>query len=124
MPQAKKKIDEFIKALRAVAAGYPEATEGIACEGTVIEKHTFKARTKAFLFIGTADLMVKLSASLTEAAEMAATEPGRYRAGAHGWVSVTFDDEYIPPMRIIERWIDESYRLLAPKGLVAVLDIR
>ncbi len=115
---------ELLRALRRSALGYPEAREGIACEGTPIEKRTFKARDKAFLFLGATDAMVKLGASLAEATGLAAKEPGRYRAGAGGWVKVTFTDDDGPPLDLLERWIDESYRLLAPRSLAASIPAR
>lgn len=121
MPRKKLSLAESLKALRAFAASYPEANEGIACEGTALEKSTFKARNKSFLFLGRKDLMVKLGDSLPEASALAAKEPGRYKVGAPGWVTVTFGEEDALPLDLLERWIDESYRLLAPKGLLAIL---
>jgi hypothetical protein len=107
--------------LRTLALAYPEVGEGVACEGTALEKSTFKARNKAFLFLGTADMMVKLGDSLAEAVGLASEEPDRYKVGAHGWVTVSFDDRELPPIDLLERWIDESYRLIAARQLVAML---
>lgn len=110
-----------MKSLRTLALRYPEAQEGVACEGTSAEKVTVKAQRKAFLFLGVSDAMLKLRESLAEAAELASKEPGRYKIGAHGWVTVTFGDGEPSPLDVLERWIDESYRLVAPKQLVASL---
>lgn len=110
----------FIEALRNQALRYPEAVAGIACAGTALEKTTVKARDKAFLFLGAADAMVKLGPSLAEATELATWEPERFKVGAHGWVTATFQDGS-PLPEVLERWIDESYRLVAPKALVAKL---
>jgi predicted DNA-binding protein (MmcQ/YjbR family) len=107
--------------LRRFALGYPEAREGISCAGTALEKRTVNAGKKAFLFLGRADAMVKLGASLDEAAELAAREPGQCKVGAHGWVTVGLGDG-APPRALLERWVDESYRLVAGKQLVARLD--
>ena len=107
--------------LRRVALRYPEAEEGVACEGTAAEKRTIKARGKAFLFLGATGAMLKLRESLTEAAGLAAAEPDRYRVGAHGWVTITFGDTESPAVDLLVRWVDESYRLLAPKQLVTLL---
>jgi predicted DNA-binding protein (MmcQ/YjbR family) len=85
-----------------------------------LEKRTVNARSKAFLFLGAADAMVKLGASLAEATELAGREPGRYRVGAHGWVTVALGDGG-PPLALLEGWVDESYRLVAGKQLVARL---
>ena len=113
-----------MEALRVIALRYPEAEEGIACRGTSLECSTFKARKKAFLFIGAANVRVKLQDSLAEAAKLAAKEPDRYKVGAHGWVEVKFTSDEPPPLEVLERWIDESYRLLVPKQLAETLPER
>ena len=113
-----------MKALRQLALQYPEAEEGIACKGTAIECSTFKARDKAFLFVGAGVIRLKLHASLPEATKLAAKEPSRYKVGANGWIAVTVSDNLPPPLDVMVRWIDESYRLLAPKQLTAPLPDR
>ena len=113
-----------MKALRTLALQYPECEEGIACKGTAIECTTFKARSKAFLFVARADVRIKLRESLPEAAKLAVKEPGRYTVGTSGWVKVTFSGDEPLPLDILTRWIDESYRLLAPKKLLALLPER
>ena len=65
--------------------------------------------------------MVKLRESLAEAAKLEAKEPECYAVGGHGWVKVTLGRDQFPPPGLLERWIDESYRLLVPKQLVALL---
>jgi hypothetical protein len=110
-----------LEALRSVALRYPEAEEGVACEGTAAEKRTIKVRGKAFLFLGVSDAMLKLRSSLAEATSLASAEPTGYRVGAHGWVAITFGDTASPALDRLVRWVDESYRLLAPKELVARL---
>jgi hypothetical protein len=102
-----------MKALRTLALKYSDCEEGVACKGTAIECSTFKVGGKAFLFLGRADLRVKLSDSLPEAEKLAAREPGRVTVGAHGWVKVTFSADEPPPLDVLGRWIDESYRLMA-----------
>ena len=113
-----------MKTLRELALRYPEAEEGIACAGTAIEKRTIKVRNKAFLFLGMDDAMLKLGDSLAEAAKLAAKEPELCKTGAKGWVTVKIDADASPPLDVLARWIDESYRLLAPKQLVALLPKR
>lgn len=112
-----------LQALRRVALRYPKAEEGVACKGTALECSTFKARKKAFLFVGGA-VRVKLRESLAEAARLAKKDPACYKVGANGWVAVTFSHDQSPPPGLLERWIDESYRLLVPKQLVAMLPER
>lgn len=123
MTRQSQNKSNFAQALRKLALQYPEAEEGIACKGTALETANFKARNKAFLFLGARDLMVKLGESLAEAAKLAAKEPDCYRVGANGWVKVTWQN-LAPPPGLLEKWLDESYRLLAPKSLVAMLPPR
>ena len=110
-----------MKTLRDLALKYPGAEEGIACAGTAIEKRTIKVRGKAFLFLGAGDAMLKLSGSLAEATRLAATEPSLFKVGASGWVTAKLNEDEPQRLEVFARWIDESYRLLAPKQLVALL---
>lgn len=102
-----------IGAMRALALTYPAAEEGVACAGTAVESRTIKAKGKAFLFLGAKDVRLKLGASAAEAKRLGAD------VGAHGWTK--FAADAAPPLPVVERWIDESYRLLAPAALVAAL---
>jgi hypothetical protein len=101
-----------------MALRLPEAQEGVACEGTAAERRTITVRGKAFLFLGASDARLKLHDSLAEATDLAAREPRRYEVGAHGWVKVTFGGASLP-VDTLARWIEESYRLLAPSQPVA-----
>jgi predicted DNA-binding protein (MmcQ/YjbR family) len=95
------------KALRQAALRHPETEEGVACEGTPLEKRTVKVKGKAFLFLGATDAMVKLDASRAEAKRLG------LKVGSGGWVKVTFDGA--TKVETLKKWIDESYRLMAPK---------
>ena len=117
MARAPRTAAQWIKSLRDTALKYPETEEGVACEGTALEKRTVKVRGKAFLFLGPKDLMLKLTASLDDANSRAAKEPERYKVGAHGWVTITHGDVATLPHAVIVEWIRESYRLAAPKKL-------
>jgi len=110
-----------MQALRRIALRYPEVEEGIACNGTAIECATFKARNKSFLFVGAAEARLKLRESIAEANKLATREPARFQVGGQGWVKIVFDPSTSAPLDVLERWIDESYRLIAPKQLVALL---
>lgn len=109
------------QALRKIALRYPEAEEGIACKGTAVECSAFKARNKTFLFVGAAEVRLKLQQSLAEATKLAVKEPGRYQVGFLGWIKATLNHGESPPPGLFERWIDESYRLIVHKHLVAML---
>ena len=50
--------------------------------------------------------------------------PTAYGMGRAGWVSVTFKADDEVPLDMLELWIDESYRAVAPKRLIAALDAR
>ena len=64
---------------------------------------------------------VKLPESSLEALVLPFTEPTHYGMGKHGWVTSTFEEDEDPPLDLLVDWIDESYRAIAPKGLVAQL---
>jgi hypothetical protein len=120
MSPKRSEKNDLAKAMRAAALSLPETEEGIACEGTALEKCTVKVRDKAFLFVGAKDAMVKLSDSLKEASDLA-NKLGCCKVGAHGWVTVTFEDAGPLPDELARRWVLESYRLAAPKKLLATL---
>jgi hypothetical protein len=98
--------------LRNVAMALPNVEEGVACEGTAIEKRTVKVNGRAFLFLGRGDALLKLGPSLASAQKLAAASPGRVRAGAGGWVKLVFTEAEPPPMAVVTKWIAESYRLM------------
>ena len=110
--------------LRTLALRHAEVEEAIACKGTPLESSAFKVRKKTFLFARDAEMMVKLQESLPEARKQASQEPGRYRVGGGGWVSVKFGGGALPPRELLTRWIAESFRLMtversAPKKKAA-----
>lgn len=108
-------------ALRARALAYPEATEDFPWGERAV-----KVRGKAFLFLraeGTVvSFSVKLPYAAAEALELPFTEPTHYGLGKHGWVTATVDASREAPRATFEAWLDESYRAVAPKRLVAALD--
>jgi len=120
MPETTRTKSSNLELLRRIALRYPETQEGVSCG-----KQAFKARNKAFLFLGRDathyNAMFKLRDALPEAARLAAREPTHYAVGGHQWVKLTFPHDQSPPPELLDRWIDESYRLMAPKTLVALL---
>src|SRR6185503_5485401 len=88
MKQTKPAANRQSTALRRLALSLPEVAEGGICD-----KAAFKARGKMFVSIGGEgqglSLMLKLRDSLAEAAALAAKQPGCYKVGGTGWVSVT-----------------------------------
>ena len=109
-------------ALRKLALGYPETFED-----SPWGERAIKVRKRVFLFMSRnrdyLALSVKLPESAADALDYPFAEPTHYGLGRHGWVSCRFEpggDE--PPMELIEEWIDESFRAIAPKKLIAQLD--
>lgn len=115
------KLERAAGRLHAFAAAFPEATEDHPWGELV-----FKVNKKVFVFFGTSDAQalvftVKLPESVAFALTFDFTEPAGYGLGRSGWVSgsVSASDA---PLDVIEDWIEESYRAVAPKRLVKVLD--
>lgn len=109
-----------VAAVRAIALAYPEAHEDFPWGERVI-----KVKGKIFLFMGTEAgalyVGVKLPSSGQVALMLPFTEPSHYGMGKYGWVSATFAAGAAVPIEMIRDWIDESYRSIAPKKLVAGL---
>lgn len=112
--------DPCCLALRERALALPEVSEGSSCVN-----RAFKARKKNFLFLGEKTdeirIMVKLGPSLP-AAETRADDDPRISVGKHGWLTLRFAPETPLPLDLLGGWVEESYRLLAPRTLVRQLD--
>ncbi|MEM7357100.1 MAG: MmcQ/YjbR family DNA-binding protein [Acidobacteriota bacterium] len=112
---------EVILGLRQRALALPEVSEGDSCV-----KRSFKVRKKGFLYLGEKaneyNVMVKLGPSLEEAQALVAERPKTWSVGKGGWAILKFDPAERPPEGLLERWMEESYRLQAPKTLLAALD--
>ena len=115
------KIKQAKASLRVFALGFPGAREEFPWGERVI-----KVGKKVFVFLGMADgaelgLSVKLPASAPMALLLPFAEPTGYGLGKSGWVSAHFAASETPPLGMLREWIDESYRAVAPKTLVAKL---
>jgi predicted DNA-binding protein (MmcQ/YjbR family) len=108
------------KTLRSYALRYPEAYEDFPWQERVI-----KVRGKIFAFLGMIDgrfrLGVKLSHSNEAALGLPNVEPSGYGLGRAGWVTIWVRKAGQPPVDLLKAWIDESYRTVAPRKLVASL---
>jgi hypothetical protein len=99
--------------LAVMATRLPGTEQGVACEGTALESTTYNVKKKAFLFVGTSSIRLKLRASAADAKRRAKKEPDLYEVGAMGWVKVNVDDATdAHTLALLERWIEESYRLM------------
>jgi hypothetical protein len=111
---------ELSETIRTHAMTFPETTEGSSCVN-----RAFKAGGKNFVFVGEKEyetnMRLKLGDSIPEIAKLAKTDPDRWQVGKGGWALLRFDPDNPPPNDDLERWITESFRLLAPKKIVAQL---
>jgi len=115
--------------LRRFAASLPESYEELPWGELVA-----KVNKKVFVFLGSEPgspeaparpgMSLKLDESLEAALAVDGTEPTHYGLGKHGWVSVPYASAGGPPVAVMTDWIEESYRLVAPKRLVKLLDFR
>jgi predicted DNA-binding protein (MmcQ/YjbR family) len=103
------------------ALAYPGAWEDHPWGETVA-----KVKAKVFVFFGMSDdglsLSVKLPDSGTFALGLEWTEPTHYGLGKAGWVTARFPARAKPPLDVLRKWIDESYRAVAPAKLLKELD--
>jgi predicted DNA-binding protein (MmcQ/YjbR family) len=66
-------------------------------------------------------MTVKLVESHGHALAIEGAAPTGFGLGRAGWVNVPVQAEGVTPELLCD-WIEESYRIVAPKRLVAVLD--
>jgi hypothetical protein len=116
-----KSTASLIERVRTTALRLPQTEEGIACAGTAAERRTLRVGGKAFVFLGSGDIMLKLQDSIGEATAFAEQHSDACRVGAHGWVTLTITNA-APATDTLLSWVNESYRLLAPKRLLAQLE--
>jgi predicted DNA-binding protein (MmcQ/YjbR family) len=108
--------------LRAFALSLPGA-----CEEFPWEERVAKVDKKVFVFFGHDDetepslITVKLVESHGHAVAIEGAAPSGYGLARAGWVNVPVQAEGVTPKLICD-WIEESYRIVAPKRLVAELD--
>jgi predicted DNA-binding protein (MmcQ/YjbR family) len=107
--------------LRKIALAYPEAYEEMPWG-----HYAIKVRNKTFVFLAadseTFSLSTKLPSSAGEALKLPFASPTEYGLGRSGWVTGRFPREDRLPFELLKLWIDESYRALAPKRLIAQLE--
>jgi predicted DNA-binding protein (MmcQ/YjbR family) len=105
--------------LRAFALAYPGAHEEFPWGERVV-----KVKGRVFVFLGRDEgvgLSVKLPQSLLLALGLPFASPTAYGLGKSGWVTAQFAPQEKPPIDVLKAWIDESYRAVAPKKLLAEL---
>lgn len=116
-----RRLDRAEAALRADALTYPDAVEEFPWDHRAI-----KVKKKIFLILyrheGRLGVTVKLPISGRQALALPFVEPTGYGLGKSGWITATFAADMPVPIDMLKEWVDESYRAVAPKKLVAALE--
>jgi predicted DNA-binding protein (MmcQ/YjbR family) len=107
--------------LRAYALTLPDAVEDHPWGEDVV-----KVRGKIFVFLGTASppsrrISVKLDESNAHALSIDGAVETGYGLGKAGWVTVPLRAQGVN-IALLREWVEESYRIVAPKRLLAELD--
>jgi predicted DNA-binding protein (MmcQ/YjbR family) len=111
--------------VRGFALGLPGASEEFPWGETVA-----KVNKKVFVFLGLDDgsyplgVTVKLKdeAAHAHALTSPGAQPAGYGLGKAGWVRVPLEEQRAPAAELLCDWVEESYRVIAPKRLIAELD--
>ncbi len=110
--------------LRTFALNLPDAQEEFPWGERVIKVHK-----KIFVFFGLLEDLdkrlqvgIKLPHTGVYALQMPFVKPSGYNLGKAGWVTARFVLADTLPLDLLQEWIEESYRAVAPKRLVAQLD--
>jgi predicted DNA-binding protein (MmcQ/YjbR family) len=108
--------------LREFALSFPDASEDFPWGERVV-----KVNGKVFVFLGHDDrtgpplMTVKLVESHGHALAIDGAAPTGYGLGRSGWVNVPLRGKGVT-LGLLRDWIEESYRIVAPKRLVTELD--
>ncbi|MDQ0717640.1 putative DNA-binding protein (MmcQ/YjbR family) [Streptomyces luteogriseus] len=111
--------------VRVFALGLPDAVEEFPWGESVA-----KVNKKVFVFLGVQDgsyplgVTVKLKDETAHAHALACpgAEPAGYGLGKAGWVSIPLEQQGAPVAEVLCDWVEESYRVIAPKRLIVELD--
>jgi predicted DNA-binding protein (MmcQ/YjbR family) len=113
-----KNTHEAEAKLREFGMSFPEATEEFPWGHRAL-----KVKGKTFVFLALEEdvlsLSMKLPASGVAALILPFASPTGYGLGKSGWVTARFAPGEEIPLELLEEWIDESYRAIAPKKLAA-----
>ena len=113
-----KKASRIGQAIRKHALAYPDTTEEFPWG-----ESAFKVKGKTFVFMRDDDSGLSFSVKVPNSRDLALSLPGaeptHYGLGAKGWVTINPDKS--TPMHVLGFLIDESFRAVAPKKLLATL---
>lgn len=120
-----KSLLKLAAKVREYTQSFPEAYEEIAWE----KDRLAKVNKKAFVFMSAEPdpktgftFSVKLPQSAAQALTYPFAVPTGYGLGKSGWVTIRLSPGEKVPLELLLPWIEESYRAVAPKKLVAQLD--
>ncbi|MFG2223054.1 MmcQ/YjbR family DNA-binding protein [Streptomyces sp. NPDC048644] len=116
---------EVREQIRGYALRLPGAAEEFPWGESVV-----KVNKKVFVFLGAEDdgrpprvtLKLKDPEAHAHALTAPGAEPAGYGLGNAGWVTVPLTERGAPPAELLCDWVEESYRVIAPKRLIAELD--
>ena len=117
---ARNNLKKAKSVLHKYALGYPETTEDFPWGHSA-----FKVKGKVFLFTylcedkGFLSLSVKLPVSGMMALTLPFVSPTQYGLGKSGWVTARFYVKDKIPLDMVKEWVDESFRAIAPKKVLA-----
>ena len=115
---ARKKASRIGEAIRKRALSYPQTIEDFPWG-----ESAFKVKGKTFVFMSDGEDGVSFSAKLADARDLAlalpGSEPTHYGLGKKGWVTVRPTSRI--SLEVLYYLIDESFRAIAPKKVVAEL---
>jgi predicted DNA-binding protein (MmcQ/YjbR family) len=120
---SKNSLHKAAAMLRKHALGYPQTIEDFPWEHSA-----FKVKGKVFLFTyldenaGMLSLSMKLPVSCKMALTLPFATPTPYGLGKSGWVTSKFKSDDDIPIDMLLEWVDESFRAIAPKRVVAQLE--
>lgn len=109
--------------LRKHALAYPQTAEHFPWGHSA-----FKVKGKVFLFLyrndeeGFLSLSLKLPVSGAMALTLPFASPTEYGLGKSGWVTARFETSADIPLDMLIEWLDESFRAIAPKRVLAQLE--
>jgi predicted DNA-binding protein (MmcQ/YjbR family) len=120
--RTKTPTDTVLEQLRAFGLSYPGAHLKSPWPGHL--DLAVKDKTFAYLSVPGEPFSIgcKLPHSSGLALALPFAQPTPYGLGKSGWVTADPPEDMAIPLELFKAWIDESYRALAPKKLVAQLD--
>ena len=115
-------LKQTFEKIRAAALRYPETREDHPWG-----ESAFKVNGKIFVIANVTKEGLHVTVKLPHAREFALemhsfTKPTGYGLGKSGWITAEFAPKDKPPLDILEAWIDESFRAVAPKKVVAAME--